>query len=180
VDWFGRHRPTRTRTELLTPHLDGVVAFQELGPKIIPELRMLWGDRLILSTDVYDRAHPGWMACGIGTPAGSRVLATGVLSTLPKPQRSLWARLALPDGQVVTVVSWHTPNAAGDSRAVKMDAYQAMTDWLHDSHPERDRHPVVLSADLNTWHDPIGHPTPARTTFARPSSTSSASTPAIA
>lgn len=27
VDWFGRHRPTRTRTELLTPHLDGVVAF---------------------------------------------------------------------------------------------------------------------------------------------------------
>jgi len=25
-----------------------------------------------------------------------------------------------------------------------MDAYQAMTDWLHDSHPERDRHPVVL------------------------------------
>ena len=42
-----------------------------------------------------------------------------------------------------------------------MDAYQAMTDWLHDSHPERDRHPVVLSADLNTWHDPIGHPTPA-------------------
>ncbi len=85
VDWFGRHRPTRTRTELLTPHLDGVVAFQELGPKIIPELRMLWGDRLILSTDVYDRAHPGWMACGIGTPAGSRVPATGVLSTLPKP-----------------------------------------------------------------------------------------------
>jgi len=42
-----------------------------------------------------------------------------------------------------------------------MDAYQAMTDWLHDSHPERDRHPVVLSEDLNTWHDPIGHPTPA-------------------
>ena len=103
-----------------------------------------------------------------------------VLSTLPKPQRSLWARLALPDGQVVTVVSWHTPNAAGDSRAVKMDAYQAMTDWLHDSHPERDRHPVVLSADLNTWHDPIGHPPPPRTTFATPSSTSSASTPAIA
>lgn len=84
VDWFGRHRPTRIRTEFLTPHLDGVVAFQELGPKIISELQMLWGDRLILSTDVYDRAHPGWMACGLGTPAGSRVLATGVLSTPPQ------------------------------------------------------------------------------------------------
>jgi len=61
-----------------------------------------------------------------------------------------------------------------------MDAYQAMTDWLHDSHPERDRHPVVLSADLNTWHDPIGHPTPAPDDLWGPSSTSSALTPAIA
>jgi hypothetical protein len=84
-----------------------------------------------------------------------------VLSTLPKPQRSLWARLALPDGQVVTVVSWHTPNAAGDSRAVKMDAYQATTDWLHDSHPNVTG--TLWSSARTTTPDTIrtANPTPA-------------------
>ena len=80
----------------------------------------------------------------------SRVLDSGVLTALPKPQRSLWADVELPGRDPITVVSWHTPNAAGDGRDTKMAAYAAMSDWLAEA-----KHPVVLGADLNTWRDPV-------------------------
>jgi hypothetical protein len=66
----------------------------------------------------------------------------GLVEELPKPQRGLWARVAYPLRGEVTVVSWHTPNAAKDGREVKMAAYRAMSDWLRTA-PDS----VVLGAD---------------------------------
>jgi len=90
------------------------------------------------------------MGCGILLRPGSAVLSHGVINSLPKPQRGLWARVALPAGPELTVVSWHAPNRAGDGLAVKMAAFAAMSDWLANVPG-----PVILGADLNTWTDPI-------------------------
>jgi endonuclease/exonuclease/phosphatase family metal-dependent hydrolase len=78
------------------------------------------------------------------------VVEAGLIGDLPKPQRGLWVRAAYPGRGEVTVVSWHTPNAAGDGREVKMAAYAAMSEWLRAA-----SRPVVIGADLNTWVDPV-------------------------
>ena len=90
------------------------------------------------------------MGCGLMFEPGTEVLDVGVVPTLPKPQRSLWARVEIPGRGTMTVVSWHTPNRAGDGLATKMAAYRAMSQWLTDA-----PRPLVLGADLNTWLDPV-------------------------
>jgi endonuclease/exonuclease/phosphatase family metal-dependent hydrolase len=83
-------------------------------------------------------------------PERTRVLDRGVIEGLPKPQRGVWATVDMPQVGDLTAVSWHSPNKAGDSLAVKMDAFRAMSAWL-----EGAGRPLVLGADLNTWMDPI-------------------------
>ena len=56
----------------------------------------------------------------------------------------------MPSRGELTVVSWHTPNAASDGRAVKMAAYSAMGEWLQQA-----PRPLVVGADLNTWVCPV-------------------------
>src|SRR4051794_18085969 len=90
------------------------------------------------------------MGCGLLLAPEMELLATGVIHELPKPQRGLWARIRSEKTGELTAVSWHSPNAAGDGRSVKMEAYKTMMKWL-----SRAPRPLVLGADLNTWIDPV-------------------------
>jgi endonuclease/exonuclease/phosphatase family metal-dependent hydrolase len=103
-----------------------------------------------LAHDLWPEATNASMGSTLFARADLAVLDAGVITTLPKPQRSCWARLQFPSGAEVTVVSWHTPNRAGDGLIAKMAAYEAMTTWLAEA-----PRPIVLGADLNTWQDPV-------------------------
>lgn len=76
---------------------------------------------------------------------------TTVLEQLPRPERGLSAVVSHPAGPL-RVLSWGTPNAAGDSRPVKQSAYRIMNDHLRSL-----TGPVIVGVDTNTWGDP---PTP--------------------
>ncbi|MBL8775496.1 MAG: endonuclease/exonuclease/phosphatase family protein [Acidimicrobiales bacterium] len=123
---------------------------QEVKGGVAKAVRAAHPGTCVFSQEVFEEATWGWMGCGVLLRRGAEILDCGVVGGLPKPQRSLWARVRRPDGQEVTAVSWHTPNAAGDGVAVKMAAYSSMSEWLA-SAPR----PLVLGADLNTWRDPI-------------------------
>jgi hypothetical protein len=71
-----------------------------------------------------------------------------VVDGLPKPERGLIARLEHPRGSV-RLVSWGTPNAAGEGRAAKEAAYALMTRRL-----TRLKAPVIVGVDTNAWEDP--------------------------
>lgn len=67
---------------------------------------------------------------------------------LPRPERGLVATTAHPDGPI-TLASWGTPDAAGNTRPVKMAAYQLMHDYLTTI-----KEPLILGVDTNSWADP--------------------------
>jgi endonuclease/exonuclease/phosphatase family metal-dependent hydrolase len=71
-----------------------------------------------------------------------------VIQELLLPERGLVARIEHPRGEL-TVVSWGTPNAAGDTRPVKQAAYRHMTAYLPTL-----PHPLVVGIDTNSWYDP--------------------------
>lgn len=76
---------------------------------------------------------------------GFRLSDPRVLEGLPKTERALACTL---NGlsEPVTVASWHAPNAAGEGVKVKMQGYQAITDWLQGL-----AGPVILGFDSNHW-----------------------------
>jgi exonuclease III len=146
-----RRNPRRISPWDLLRHTEAdVVALQEVQGHEIRILRQQHPGESLFSQVIYEPANLRWMGCGLLMPDGTEIAEAGVFPELPKPQRGLWARVQLPDQGEVTVVSWHSPNAAGDGRKIKMAAYRAMSDWL--AAAER---PLVLGADLNTWHDPV-------------------------
>ncbi len=100
----------------------------------------------LFSQELHAEANWRWMGCGLLLPRGTQVVNQGLVDTLPKRQRGLWAVVELPGRSATTVVSWHGPNASGDGRDVKTAAFSAMSTWLAGA-----QHPVVLGADLNTW-----------------------------
>ncbi len=126
-----------------------VVALQEVQGREIRVLRQEHPGVAIFSQELYAPANLRWMGCALLFPPGTEIIGTGVFPTLPKPQRGLWARVLVPDLGELTAISWHAPNAAGDTREVKMAAYSAMSAWLAAS-----KRPLLLGADLNTWLDP--------------------------
>ena len=103
----------------------------------------------LFSQEVFPPATLRWMGCGLLIRTGE-VLDAGVIGDLPKPQRSLWARVSHPTLGPVTVVSWHAPNRAGDGLEAKMAAFRATSEWL-----EAAPRPLLIGADLNTWRDPV-------------------------
>lgn len=150
LDWWEKY-PERMPRSVVLARLDAaVVALQEVKGSVAKALRSTHPGPAVFSQEVYAPASWRWMGCGLLLQASTRVIDSGVVPTLPKPQRSLWARVELPDGLEVTVVSWHTPNAAGDGREVKMQAYSAMSEWLAQA-----PRPLAIGADLNTWQDPV-------------------------
>ena len=150
LDWWHRSRAPAARVTLIERTGADIVALQEVSSDVANRLRDHRNGPCVFSQEVYPPATWRWMGCGLLFPQGARLVEAGVVEGLPKPQRSLWATAEFPDVGQVTVVSWHTPNAAGDGREVKMAAYETMTDWL----AGRDG-PVLLGADLNTWRDPV-------------------------
>lgn len=82
------------------------------------------------------------------------ILESWVIDDLPRPERGLVARLDHPDGPL-TVVSWGTPNAAGDGRAAKEAAYRHLSAYL----PTLPA-PLIVGVDTNSWYDPPDPPTP--------------------
>lgn len=150
LDWWQRRPEQVPRRSLLESYDADVVALQEVQGSVAKSLRELHPRPSIFSQEVHPGATWAWMGCGLLLRTGTRVLDSGVVSTLPKPQRSVWARVEVPSRGKLTVVSWHTPNAAGDGRAVKMAAYSAMSEWLQQA-----PRPLVVGADLNTWVDPV-------------------------
>ena len=146
-----RRNPRRTSPwELIRRSRAEVVALQEVQGG---EIRILREEHLgvsLFSQELHEAANLRWMGCGLLLPPGAEVLAAGVFPELPKPQRALWARVRLGRLGELTAVSWHSPNAAGDGRAVKEAAYRAMSDWLATT-----QGPRLVGADLNTWNDPI-------------------------
>lgn len=76
------------------------------------------------------------------------ILDSWVLEDLPRPERCLVARLDHPDGPL-TVVSWGTPNAAGDGREAKEAAYRHLSAYL----PTLPT-PLIVGVDTNSWYDP--------------------------
>lgn len=78
-----------------------------------------------------------------------------VLEGLPRPERGVIAEVDHPDG-LLRVVSWGTPNAAGDGREAKQAAYRRMGEFL-----QRLDGPVIVGVDTNTWGDPPSPDAPA-------------------
>jgi hypothetical protein len=79
--------------------------------------------------------------------------------------------VVLPGGEELLAVSWHSPNTEGDGRGVKEAACAEMHRWRADA-----SRPLVLGADLNTWHDwvdpddpPADHPHREELAFLAPS-----------
>ncbi len=146
-----RRNPRRTsRWDLIRRAHAEVVALQEVEGREIRRFREEHDGESLFSQELYEPANMRWMGCGLLLPAGTKIIDAGVFAALPKPQRGLWARIRVPEQGELTAVSWHSPNAAGDTREVKMAAYRAMSDWLGDA-----PRPLLLGADLNTWHDPV-------------------------
>lgn len=150
LDWWQRNSARVPPAALIESYDADIVALQEVKGSVAKSLRASHAGPTLFSQELHPGATWSWMGCGLLLPEGSRVLDAGVVQTLPKPQRSIWARVVLPDGPEVTAASWHTPNAAGDGRATKMAAYTAMSSWL-----ECAPRPIVVGADLNTWMDPV-------------------------
>ncbi len=148
---FRMRNPRRTSPwQLIRRARADVFALQEVQGREIRVLRNEHDGEAVFSQELYERANLRWMGCGLLLAPGGEVLNAGVFLTLPKPQRGLWARVRLPGIGEMTAVSWHSPNAAGDTRPVKIAVYAGMTEWL-----ARAERPIVLGADLNTWHDPV-------------------------
>lgn len=146
-----RRNPRRTsRWDLIRRARAEVVALQEVEGREIRRFREEHDGELLFSQELYEPANMRWMGCGLLLPPGTEIIDAGVFQALPKPQRALWARVRLPEQGEMTAVSWHSPNAAGDTREVKMAAYRAMSHWLVDA-----PRPLILGADLNTWRDPV-------------------------
>lgn len=150
LDWWNRSKTPDARAALLERTGIDVAALQEVSSLVASRLREYRPGRCIFSQEFHPRATWRWMGCALLFPEAARILDAGIVMALPKPQRSLWATVDLPGIGRVTVVSWHTPNAAGDGREVKMAAYETMSGWLAGRVG-----PVLLGADLNTWRDPV-------------------------
>lgn len=150
LDFRQRNPEQVPRYSLIEKLGASVVALQEVSGPVAKALRAAHPGESIFSQEIYPPANWRWMGCALLLKEGSEVLDQGVLETLPKPQRALWALVKLRDMDPMTFVSWHTPNAAGDGRETKMAAYAAMSTWL-----ARVPRPLVLGADLNTWTDPV-------------------------
>lgn len=71
-----------------------------------------------------------------------------VVDELDRPERGLVVTTDHPDGPL-TLVSWGTPNAAGNGRAVKNAAYAHMGELLPTLAT-----PLVVGVDTNSWYDP--------------------------
>lgn len=150
LDWWGRFERRKSPWDLIKKAAADVFALQEVRGSEIDDVRSQHAGETLFSHEIYPRATLRWMGCGLLLAEGAQLLEKGVILDLPKPQRGLWARVDLPGQGPLTIVSWHAPNAAGDTRKVKMRAYEVMADWLADAEP-----PLVLGADLNTWIDPV-------------------------
>lgn len=149
LDWWQRNPQRVPRHELLDRCDADVVALQEVSGAVAKELRSHTAGPSLFSQELHPGATWRWMGCGLLLREGTTVLDSGVIATLPKPQRGLWAAIELA-GRRLTVVSWHAPNVPGDGLAAKMAAFEAMTRWIAGAPA-----PVVLGADLNTWRDPV-------------------------
>jgi exonuclease III len=150
LDWWGRNRAVVPPEELLEKVNADILALQEVPGSVAKRLTQWWLGEAIFSQALHAEASWRWMGCGLLLRPGIDMLEKGVVATLPKPQRSVWARVVLPGTGHLTVVSWHTPNRAGDGLQVKMAAYAAMAEWLSAA-----QRPIVVGADLNTWYDPV-------------------------
>jgi exonuclease III len=77
---------------------------------------------------------------------GFRLSEPELIPGLPKSERALAVKL---DGypSPITIVSWHAPNAAGERIGPKMQAYEAITDWL-----EERTGLIILGFDGNHWN----------------------------
>lgn len=146
VDQFSS---SEARWSLLAEARADVIALQEVVGRDVAAHTARHAGPTLFSQDVYGPATRRWIGCGLMFPEGTEVLDAGVVEALPKPQRCLWARVRL-SGREITSVSWHAPNAAGDGRSAKMEAYEAMSRWLRSQSGT-----VILGADLNTWEDPV-------------------------
>jgi endonuclease/exonuclease/phosphatase family metal-dependent hydrolase len=150
LDHRRRNPRRRSPWKLIRDARADVVALQEVQGREIAIIRREHLGPSLFTQELYEPANLRWIGSGLLLIKGAEILEAGVFPQLPKPQRGIWARVGLPDGGEITAVSWHTPNAAGDGRRAKMAAYRAVSDWLVNA-----PHPLVLGADLNTWHDPL-------------------------
>lgn len=150
LDYWRRHPERVAKQSLLDQVGADVIALQEVRGAQARQFAATHAGPTVFSHDLHPGATLRWMGCGLLVNAGAKVHAAGVVASLPKPQRSVWARVALPGQGAVTIVSWHAPNAAGDGREVKMTAFAAISAWLRTA--ER---PLVLCGDFNTWNDPV-------------------------
>lgn len=145
-----RRGPAAPQLELIERCAADVVLLQEVAGALVDQLRTVCRGDSSFSQELHPEATLRWMGCAVLLPAGGEICEHGLIWGLPKPQRGLWARVALPGGQELLAVSWHSPNAARDGRAVKEAAYAEMHRWLADA-----PRPLLLGADLNTWHDRV-------------------------
>src|SRR4051794_23900028 len=114
LDWGQRHPQRVPRGSILRSYDADIVPLQEGSGGAAKTLRASHDGPSLFSQELYPPANWSWMGCALMLRPGSRVIGSGVVTTLPKPQRGLWAVVELPGQGPVTVVSWHTPNAEGD------------------------------------------------------------------
>lgn len=133
----------------LIEHIDAdVLLLLGVSRKSSRDWKRRWADR-------YSWAHAGLdlVESPQQQPHGAMIAAkwplseVRVLDWLPKPERGLVATLHHDVGPI-TLASWGAPNAAGETRQVKSDAYQRMNRFL----PMLPG-PIVMGVDTNAWGD---------------------------
>lgn len=125
-----------------------IACLQEVRQSASPKLaeREDWDvvDGLLLAPEFYatwERPHAAALVARNGWKLSKREL----VPNSPKPGRAVRA-VAEKDGDRLSVISWHAPNARGETAAVKMAGYRAIVEAIG-----KTKGPLVLGFDSNHW-----------------------------
>ena len=98
-----------------------------------------------------ERNTSSWMISGLVFADGTEILDKGLVPMPEREQRSVWARVRLPNAtEPITFVSWHSQHGVDVSAEYKMSYFVSMSAWLAEQGG-----PIVLGADINTWSDAV-------------------------
>jgi exonuclease III len=150
VDYYNRKGvELQDRIRLVTDLDADAVALQEVRGRDTRHYEI--GPSVFSNEFFSGRNTSQWMISGLVFRKGSAILESGLIPMPDREQRSIWARVRLPDLQTpITFVSWHSPHGVGVSAEYKMGGFSAMSEWLAGRSG-----PVVLGADINTWSDSV-------------------------
>ncbi|MCB0020321.1 MAG: endonuclease/exonuclease/phosphatase family protein [Anaerolineales bacterium] len=151
ASWNLRYSATKRSRQLLA-YLESmdwdVILLQEVSEKAWRLLRKMEDVQALYALDGFGIEPQGKVHHGVAVLArnGLSLHAPQTIAGLPKDERALSVRVEGLETPF-RAVTWHAPNASGEGRSVKMQAYTAMTAYLAQL-----QEPTVLGFDGNHWN----------------------------